>query len=191
MQLLVRDMQPITTLDFQQVYETYQPRILHYLTRLLGPQEAEDLAQEVFLRAHQNLEFFRGEAQVSTWLYRIASNAAIDRLRSASFRRGTAEVELDEQCDCARAGQEGASPLVPMERLLLEKDRVNCFMDYIQRLPMSYKLIVLLSEVEELTTREIAAILGLSQETVKIRLHRGRARLFEALRQNCKPEEWM
>jgi len=184
-------MHPSTTLDFQQVYDTYQPRILRYLTRLLGPQEAEDLAQEVFLRAHQSLDSFRGEAQISTWLYRIASNAAIDRLRSASFRQGKAEIELDEHCECGGEEMGRAHLLAPVEIVLLEKDRYHCFMDYIEQLPLSYKLIVLLSEVEELTTGEIAKIMGLSQETVKIRLHRGRTRLFQALRENCKPEEWM
>ncbi len=80
---------------------------------------------------------------------------------------------------------------ISVEQALLQKDRFHCFVNYIKKLPLNYKIIVLLSEVEELTTREIAEILGVSQETVKIRLHRGRVKLFQALRENCKPEEWL
>jgi RNA polymerase sigma-70 factor (ECF subfamily) len=179
-------------LDFQQVHDAFRPRLLRYLTRLVGPAEAEDLAQEVFLRANLSLDTFRGEAQLSTWLYRIASNAAIDRLRSASFRQGKEELELDEQCDCSAGGTGGGGvAVIPVEDILLQKDRFHCFLGFIERLPLNYKIIVLLSEVEELTTREIAVVLGLSQETVKIRLHRGRTRLFQALREKCKPEEWL
>jgi RNA polymerase sigma-70 factor (ECF subfamily) len=78
-----------------------------------------------------------------------------------------------------------------VEQVLLQKDRFHCFVNYIKNLPLNYKIVVLLSEVEELTAREIAEILGVSQETVKIRLHRGRVKLFQALRENCKPEEWL
>ncbi len=177
--------------EFQQLYETYQPRILRYLTRLAGPDEAQDLSQEVFLRASRGLRAFRGEAQLSTWLYRIATHAAIDRSRSASFRHRVQDG-LPEESEAAAAreawtGEEPAS----LEKLLLQKDRARCFMRFVDDLPVNYRFVLLLSEIEELTTREIAAVLGLSQETVKIRLHRGRARLFKALREHCKPEEWL
>ncbi len=181
-------------LEFQQVYDAYQPRVLRYLVRLVGAEEAEDLTQEVFLRANQGLSSFRGEAQLSTWLYRIATNAAIDKIRSASFRHNMQEVILEDACESETNGtmelwsrEESAS----VEQVLLQKDRFHCFVNYIKNLPLNYKIIVLLSEVEDLTTREIAEILGVSQETVKIRLHRGRVKLFQALRENCKPEEWL
>ena len=74
-------------LDFPSLYADFYPRIMRYLRRLVGESEAEDLAQETFIKASQGLEGFRGEAQVSTWLYRIATNLAIDRLRSPSYQR--------------------------------------------------------------------------------------------------------
>src|SRR3989304_7037573 len=74
-------------LEFQKVFDAYQPRILRYLARLVGEHEAEDLTQEVFVKVSQALKTFRGEAQLSTWIYRIATNAALDRLRSPSFPR--------------------------------------------------------------------------------------------------------
>lgn len=74
-------------LEFQKIHETFRPKIHRYLTRLLGELEAEDLTQEVFVRVSRALPTFRGESQLSTWLYRIATNAAIDRLRSPSFQQ--------------------------------------------------------------------------------------------------------
>ena len=183
-------------LDFQQVYDTYQPRILRYLVRMMGTETGEDLTQEVFLRASQNLSNFRGQAQLSTWLYRIASNAAIDKIRSASFRHGTNEVNLVDLENVNLVDHKACEPWngdtpAPIEQTLLEKDRLHCFLNYVKELPVNYKIILMLSEVEALTIREIADVLGLSQETVKIRLHRGRVRLFQALKENCKPEEWL
>ncbi len=178
-------------LEFLQIYETYQPRILRYLTRLVGPVEAEDLSQQVFLRAGQGLCDFRGEAQISTWLYRIASNAAIDRIRSASYRHGEEEIQFDEMCESDQSGIETIDIRNPVEATLYQKDRLQCFLGYIEKLPINYRMVVLLNEIEELSTREIAQVLGVSHETVKIRLHRGRTRLFQALRETCKLEEWL
>lgn len=175
-------------LDFQQLFEAYQPRVQRYLTGLVGKADAEDLTQEVFLRASRSLDHFRGEAQVSTWLFRIATNAAIDLLRSASYNQASREIVLDEECEsrdpCSRIAQ-------PMENHLLQKDRANCFMGYMEQLPLKYRLVFLLKELEERTNVEIADILGISQAAVKIRLHRGRNCLFQILRANCKPEEWL
>lgn len=68
--------------SFQEIYERFQPGILRFLSRLVGEEEAEDVAQEVFLRVDRGLEGFRGESSIGTWIYRIARNAALDRLRS-------------------------------------------------------------------------------------------------------------
>jgi RNA polymerase sigma-70 factor (ECF subfamily) len=78
------------TPDFRALYDEFAPRIRGYLTRLVGESEAEDLTQEVFARAHGAMGTRRGDSLVSTWLYRIATNAAIDRLRAASRREAPA-----------------------------------------------------------------------------------------------------
>src|SRR5690242_1598561 len=74
------------TAPFHKIYAAFHPKILHYLTNLLGKDDAEDLAQIVFMKVHEGLKDFRGEAKLSTWIYRIATNVAADRARSASFR---------------------------------------------------------------------------------------------------------
>ena len=67
-------------IDFNEVYEEFHPKILHYLSRLTNPHEAEDIAQEVFEKVNRSLRNFKGESKLSTWLYRIATNTAIDRM---------------------------------------------------------------------------------------------------------------
>jgi RNA polymerase sigma-70 factor (ECF subfamily) len=178
-------------LDFPQIYEAFQPRIHRYLLHLVGEPEAEDLTQEVFVKVSQSLGAFRGESQLSAWLYRIATNAAIDRMRSASFRQGAGldSLELSDETDGRDAwtGEEAPS----LEQQLMQKEMYACFVEYVKRLPPNYRTVVVLSELEQLPNDEIARILGLRLEVVKIRLHRGRHRLLQELRDHCKAEDWL
>jgi RNA polymerase sigma-70 factor (ECF subfamily) len=178
-------------LDFQEIYAAYQPRVLRYLARLAGELEAEDLTQEVFLKINQGLKSFRGEAQLSTWIYRIATNAAIDKMRSAAFK-ASSERGLPDDLE-AIEDQDVWTEEVPalLEQQLMRKEMYQCFEDFLQQLPANYRTVFVLSEFEGLTNQEIAEILGLSLGTVKIRLHRGRTRLFEALKAYCKSEDWL
>jgi RNA polymerase sigma-70 factor, ECF subfamily len=77
---------------FQAVYDRFHDRIRHYLRQLVGETEAEDLTQEVFLKIDKGLEGFQAKSSLSTWVYRIATNTALDKLRSASFRQDRREV---------------------------------------------------------------------------------------------------
>jgi RNA polymerase sigma-70 factor, ECF subfamily len=182
-------------LDFQQIYADYRPRIQRYLARMVGDVEAEDLTQEVFVRVHRSLGTFRGDSQLSSWIYRIARNAALDRLRSPAFTNTaadalpedseTGEILLEDRD--AWCGEEAPS----LEQQLFRKERFACFCDFIQSLPANYRAVVALSELEELAAGEIAGLLGLSVDVVKVRLHRGRVRLFEELKSHCKPEDWL
>jgi len=69
-------------LEFDEIYEELQPKIHNYLSRLLGDQEAEDSVQEVFAKVSRGLDSFKGQSKLSTWVYRIATNTAIDKLRT-------------------------------------------------------------------------------------------------------------
>lgn len=181
-------------LDFQKIHADFRPKIQRYLTRIVGEYEAEDLTQEVFVKISQALHTFRGESKLSTWIYRIASNAALDRMRSPSFKRivpsefsgysDSGETEIKDKD--AWTGDEAPS----LEQQLCRKERYACYQEYIENLPENYRRVVVLSELEELAASEIADILGLSVEAVKIRLHRGRTRLLQELRNHCKAEDW-
>ena len=83
-----------STPDIKTIYESYHPRISRYLTRLVGQSEAEDLTQEVFLRVSRGLPDFKGDAKLSTWIYRIATNVAADRLRSRSFQESRSDIAI-------------------------------------------------------------------------------------------------
>ena len=175
-----------TTQDLHAIYDAYQPRISRYLSRLVGRNEAEDLTQEVFVRVGKGLKDFRGDATLSTWIYRIATNVATDMLRSRSFRNigASRSVSPDE------APIEDVDPFTgerkpSVERQAIRKEMSSCVHEYIDGLPETYRTVVILSDVEELTNPEIAEVLGLTIETVKIRLHRGRAKLREKLETGC------
>jgi RNA polymerase sigma-70 factor, ECF subfamily len=181
-------------LDFEQIHADFRPRIERYLTRLVGESEAEDLTQEVFVRISRALPDFRGEAMLSTWIYRIATNAALDRLRSPAYKRivdgGAADRSLEgEECvDQDSQTQEVSSSI---EHLVFRLERFKCYQRFVERLPENYRMVVALSELEDLAAPEIADILGLSVDVVKIRLHRGRIKLLEQLKAHCRPEDWL
>ena len=166
---------------FQSLHDEFRPRVLRYLARLVGDREAEDLAQVVMLKVSQALPRFRGDSSVSTWIYRIASNAALDELR----RRRTAEQELASSPgsgeDDASAPQTGA-----LETEVMRDEMSACIRDFIARLPDNYRAVLALSDLEGFTKEEIAAILGLTLDNVKIRLHRAREKLRSELQAGCR-----
>jgi RNA polymerase sigma-70 factor (ECF subfamily) len=173
--------------DFRTIYASYHPRIFRYLTRLVGQSEAEDLAQEVFLRVNKGLPDFKGDAKLSTWIYRIATNVATDRLRSRSFQesRSGKAIPLDERLMEERVDLTGEKKS-SVEKQAMREEMSSCVHDYINSLPESYRAPVTLSEIGGLTNKEIAKVLGLTVETVKVRLHRGRAKLKEKLEAGCR-----
>ncbi len=178
-------------LEFERLHDDYRARILRYLSRLVGEAEAEDLVQDVFVKVHQALPEFRGESQLSTWIYRIATNAAIDRARTVSFRQAAREGGL-EQGIAAQAGSLWTGDPEPsLDQKVLSQERFECFAEFVRKLPGKYRAVLVLSELEELPDKEIAGILGLTLGAVKIRLHRGRRLLLEALKGHCKAEDWL
>jgi DNA-directed RNA polymerase specialized sigma24 family protein len=84
-------------LSFDEIHEAYRPKIRRYLARMVGEDEAEDLTQEVFVKIHRALNGFKGDSKLSTWIYRIATNAALDKLRSPSFQRTEECAPLTEK----------------------------------------------------------------------------------------------
>jgi RNA polymerase sigma-70 factor, ECF subfamily len=163
--------------DFEQIYIEFYPQIHRYMVSLIGSKEAEDVTQEVFIKAGKSLGTFRNESQISTWLYRIATNAAVDRMREASFRREL----LAEPTEHGQA-EMGAG----IEEKVARTATNECIRGVIEALPENYRVPVILSELEGLQNQEIAEILGLSLEVVKVRLHRGKARLKKELQNYCQ-----
>lgn len=173
--------------SFQEIYERFQPGVLRFLSRLVGQEEAEDVAQEVFLRVDRGLEGFRGESSMGTWIYRIARNAALDRLRSQPAwleraRQLRAHGSDEDPVDIvSQLPDERAS----LERNLIGKEMSECIRGRVDTLPESYRRVLVLSELVGMTNAEIASALGVSEGAVKIRLHRARALLREDLGTHC------
>ena len=169
------------TAEFDRIYAEHHARILRYLTRMVGAQDAEDLAQEVFIRAAKAYDGFRHEAKIETWLYRIATHVAVDRLRGTASRR---ETMLGEELgEVAEDGREAGSTL---EEKTLRRAANECIRNVIYGLPENYRTPLILSELEGFTNREIAEILDVSLDTVKIRLHRAKDKLKKALLDACQ-----
>ena len=139
--------------------------------------EAEDVLQETYVRAYQHLRDFAGEAQFSTWLTRIAVNEALARLKRrerVSDVAGTREART-QAMDILESHAPGP------EQQLLEAETRNLLEAAIDALPEAYRVVFVLREIEEMHTAEAAACLDLSEETVKVRLHRARRMLRREL----------
>ncbi len=172
--------------DFPVVYAEYRPKIVGYLRRLVGDTDAEDVAQEVFVKVAKALDGFRGESSLSTWIYRIATNAAMDHLRKPGSRNAafsSSDVPDDDSPGSDETIPDNERPV--LDTLLIRKDMNECIRGVVDGLPENYRNVLVLSELEGFTNSEIVEVLGISLETVKIRLHRARTRLRKELESKC------
>jgi len=172
-------------MEFEEIYKEFLPKIRQYLARLLGEQEAEDIAQEVFAKVSRGLDSFKGQSKLSTWVYRIATNTAIDKLRSSAHTQASGQTALEEN-----AGVANNTPTIPQadtstDQKVIRKEMSECVREYVDRLPPDYRMVLVLSELEEFKNREIADILQITLENVKVRLHRARASLKKELDEGC------
>jgi RNA polymerase sigma-70 factor (ECF subfamily) len=157
---------------FEELVIAYQHRVFGVALRMLRNRgEAEEIAQEVFLRVHRAVEDFRGEAKLSTWLYAITSRLCLTRLASGERRMAR---EGEESLERLRAD---ADPAAHAERGELEAALQRA----ITELPEERRVVVVLRDFEGLSYEEIAAALDLPLGTVRSRLHRARTDLKEKL----------
>ncbi len=170
--------------DFADVFREYQRPIYNYLLRMTqNPAEADDLTQETFIRVHRGLPTFRGEASLSTWIYRIATNVSLDHFRRRATREASALISLEEvELNRGWIADESASP---PEQLAAQSEMSACVQRFVHRLSPNYRAALVLHDLQGLKDREIADVLGVSLGTVKIRLHRARKKLREALDAGC------
>ena len=160
---------------FDHLYENYEPMVERWVRRLAGPgAEVEDLVHDVFVVALRRRREFRGDAKVSTWLFRIAEFV----VRKRRFRR-----KLRQCLDVLYRSQEIA--VVPPSPTPLEvvEQRQQCARLYaaLDRLPDKYRTAVILCDLESVAAQEAGQLLGLTANAVWVRVHRGRAMLVEQL----------
>jgi RNA polymerase sigma-70 factor (ECF subfamily) len=159
---------------FANLVTRYQRQVYNLAYRMLGnPEDAEDAAQEVFLRAYTALPSFELGRKFSSWLLTIASNLCIDILR----RRRFAWMSLED------VSFRLASPVEEPSGAVLREEQAGQVQHLLQRLPEKYRLVVILRYWYDMPYDEIATTTGLSLNTVKTRLHRARLMLAKALQE--------
>ncbi|QOR66816.1 RNA polymerase sigma factor SigW [Cytobacillus suaedae] len=166
---------------FAEIVELYKDKVFQLCYRMLGNRhEAEDIAQEAFLRAYVNIHSYDTKRKFSTWLYRIATNLSIDRIR---------KKKPDYYLDAEVAGTEGLTMYSQVAAdVSLPEDEVESLelqetiQKEILKLPDKYRSVIVLKYIDELSLKEISEILDLPVGTVKTRIHRGREALRNQLR---------
>ncbi|HEX5724445.1 MAG TPA: sigma-70 family RNA polymerase sigma factor [Longimicrobiaceae bacterium] len=170
---------------FEQLVREHTPVLLRLARRLLRAEdEARDAVQDVFVSVFRGLPRFRAESRLGTWVYRIGLNACLSRLRARDA--AAEETSLDDLLPRFLADGHAVVPSLRWpdagaERRETREEVRRC----IDRLPESYRTVILLRDIEELTTEEAAEALGVSPGALKVRLHRAR----QALRALLDP--WM
>ncbi len=169
---------------FEELVTERSGEIYGLLFRLTeNSEEARDLTQETFLRAFQSIDRFRGDADLRTWIYRIAINQARNRWRWWRRRRRDATVSLDatqgqsNQTRIATLAESGQNP----EQQTLAHEREVALRAALQKVGRAYRETLILRDIEGFTYEEIATTLGINVGTVKSRLARGRQELKQKL----------
>jgi RNA polymerase sigma-70 factor, ECF subfamily len=166
--------------QFEDVIREHQGFVFRTLVRLTGSREhVEDLAQEVFLRLYRGLDSFRGDAKLTTYLYRITLNVAQDEWKRRRKEQG------DTSFDDPDAGWEDRLPGASgnAEQILSEKQRMAELERALGELSEVERQVIVMFHQEELTYEKIAEVLSLPLNTVRTHLHRGRKKLKERLRE--------
>jgi RNA polymerase sigma-70 factor (ECF subfamily) len=164
---------------FRQLVETYSPRIYNLALKMLGdPDLAEDILQETFVNAYRAIDRFEGRSHISTWLYRIAHNAVLMRLRKEQRLPDLKSLEDDVDLDVLSApDQWDDAP----ERRLLQAELLGKMDEALGNLSEALRVVFVLRDIDGLSTAETAEVLDLSETAVKSRLHRARLALREQL----------
>ncbi|MFC0274784.1 RNA polymerase sigma factor SigW [Metabacillus herbersteinensis] len=166
---------------FAEIVDLYKDKIYQLCYRMLGnAHEAEDIAQEAFIRAYVNIHTYDMNKKFSTWLYRIATNLSIDRIR---------KKKPDYYLDAEVAGTDGltmysqvAAEMSLPEEQLETMELQETIQKEILKLPDKYRTVIVLKYIDELSLIEISEILNIPVGTVKTRTHRGREALRKQLR---------
>ena len=175
----------VTEDQFLNIYNEYYQKIIHYLSRIVGPDEAEDITQDVFDKVSRSIKEFRGDSKLSTWVYRIATNTAIDRLRSAAYKHSSKHGPIEEAAGLEDQSVWTTQTPTATDQTLIRKEMSECVIEFVDNLAPDYKTVIVLSELEGFANKEIAEILGISLNNVKMRLHRARAKLKATLNEGC------
>lgn len=182
---LVERMQGGDTSAVADLSAAYGSKIYQLALRYMKNREdAEEVAQDVLLKVYKKIGAFRGDAALSSWIYRITFNTAMSRLRNGRFSR-PAEVSVvdtgDPELDALRQRRDIADWSALADDEVFRAELRRRFVGALLELPQIYRLPVILRDVHGLSTEEASSLLGVKTQTLKSRLHRGRLILRERL----------
>ncbi|WP_078551212.1 RNA polymerase sigma factor SigW [Bacillus alkalicellulosilyticus] len=165
---------------FAELVDLYKDKVYQISYRMVGNvHEAQDIAQEAFLRAYTNIDSYDTNRKFSTWLFRIATNLSIDRLRKRK-----PDYYLDEEIKDSEGltmqSQIAADQELPEDQVVT-LEMQEWIQDAIHKLPPKYRAAIILKYIEDLSLKEISEILNLPETTIKTRVHRGREALRKSL----------
>lgn len=165
--------------SFEELVRTHGGAMLAVARRILrNDEDAQDALQDAFLQVHRAIGTFRGESSLATWLHRIARNSALLRIRRASRRP---EISLEPLLPVYdetghRVGEVAHLPAAP-DAVLEQREVRDGVRACVERLPLRYRAVIVLRDLQEKSTLEAAEVLGVSESVVKVRLHRARRAL--------------
>jgi RNA polymerase sigma-70 factor (ECF subfamily) len=166
---------------FNLLVVTYERRVFALVFRMLGRRdEAEDLAQEVFVQVFKAIDQFRGDSKLSTWIYRIAVNLCKNRTKYLSRRHASEQDDVDAMHDRAPLSAAKGVSVGDISRPdeLVEGMQLEAIVKRaIDKIDPEFREVLILRDVEDMSYEEIAAVTGLADGTVKSRIHRARAQL--------------
>ena len=170
---------------FLELVQLYQVRVYKLVLRMVGrPDEAEDMAQEVFVQVFKAVATFRGDSKLSTWIYRIAVNLCKNRLKYLTRRKSEVQDEYEaaeEKAELGVARGVTTSDLSRPDQLVEGYQLERIVESAIAEMDPDFREILVLRDIEDLSYEELSQITGLADGTVKSRLHRARAMLKAAV----------
>lgn len=168
---------------FDVLMNKYRRQIVHFMFRMVRNQAvAEEMAQEVFLRVYRARDTYRAEAKFTTWLYRIATNLAVNHARDTKNERLAPKVLLDEPEYEGGAMPDVADSTPSVEADMLRRERMNAIKQHVMALPERQRVAVLMHKYQEMDYKSIGAVLKLSESATKSLLFRA----YQTLREKLK-----
>lgn len=185
---LVKRTQQGNTSAFEELVRRYERKIYNLVYRMLGNEEdAKDALQDTFIRAYRFIKNFKGKSSFYTWLYRIATNVCLTRLKNRKINE-PAGFSLDEPIiDESEMQRELPDYKESPEHLYHRQQLQKALQDAINELPSDYRSVVILRDLQGLSNQEVSKALNLSVAAVKSRLHRGRVFLRNRLSKYIVP----
>ncbi len=173
-------------MEFWDIYDQYYARVRKFILTLVKDEwVADDLIQETFLKIQNNLKSLKDPSKLSSWIFRIAYNLCQDHFRQLKFARKEERIDQEgmEEFKEALIQKE-----LDIQKKLEQRQMGECVQNQINLLPESLRTVLVLSDIMEFSHQEIADVLGIAVDNVKVRLHRARKKLKPILEEKCSFE---